>query len=561
MSQYDRLLLDNSEQMMLLVDPANLGIIAVNQTALQTLGYTEEALLTRTITDVEGALQDVFYWEEARNGQFQEIAAQEGLYLRADGSPLEVRKSVRIVTDEGRSLLLVQAGKLRDEHQAKDDLAQILSQLRATLESTGSGILVIDSKGRIANMNHLFSQLWKIPDSLLQAGDDAAILDFVASSTVDKDALRRRLDEIIDSKQSNEILELRDGRVFESRSHPQYLSDRVVGRVFSFDDITELKLAERALRESRDQLEAKVLSRTADLQSANTALRAEHARQEELINKLAEAHTQLLQSEKMASIGQLAAGVAHEINNPVGFVSSNVSTLQHYVESLFQLITAYEQGETELSETTRAAIAELKQQVDLAYLRDDVQQLMKESADGLQRVRQIVQDLKSFSHVSATAMEEADIEAGLDSTLNVVWNELKYKAEVVKEYGHVPAVRCIPSQLNQVFMNLLVNAAHAINERGRITLRTNADEHWVWVEVEDTGSGIKPEHLDRIFDPFFTTKPVGKGTGLGLSLSYQIAQKHGGRIEVKSEIGKGSTFRVMVPRVAGGDEDATQPVD
>jgi PAS domain S-box-containing protein len=560
MSKYDRLLLDNSEQMMLLVDPASLNIIAVNQTATLTLGYSENELLVRSITDVEGALQDIFYWEGARKGEFQEIAAQEGLYLRADGRPMEVRKSVRVLQDEGKPLLLIQAVSLRNEHKAEETLAQTLSQLRATLEATGNGVLVIDWKGRIANMNHLFSKLWAIPDTLLQSGDDAAILDFVVASTVDQDGIRRRLNDIVDGNETKDTFELHDGRVFESRSHPQYLGDRVVGRVFSFDDITELKRTERALRESRDHLEAKVTARTADLQAANTALRAERARQEELIKKLAEAHTQLLQSEKMASIGQLAAGVAHEINNPVGFVSSNVGTLEHYLDDLFKVIAAYEEVEAELSETSRAAVNETKKQVDLAYLRDDVGQLMKESADGLHRVRQIVQDLKNFSHVDATEMVDANIEAGLDSTLNVVWNELKYKAEVVKEYGHIPSVRCIPSQLNQVFMNFLVNAAHAIDGHGKITLRTNADDKWVWVEVEDTGSGIKPEHLDRIFDPFFTTKPVGQGTGLGLSLAYQIVQKHNGRIDVKSEVGKGSTFRVLVPRVSGGDEEAARSI-
>lgn len=557
MSRHERVMLDNSEQMLLLVDPASLVIIAVNGTALQMLGYAEAELLSRTITDVEGSLQDVFYWEDAHNGQLQEIAAQEGLYLRADGSPLDVMKSVRIVSDEGKSLLLVQARYRRDLSREKDDLAQTLSQLRATLEATGSGILVVDWKGRIANMNHLFSKLWGIPDTLLQGGNDTAILDFVMACTNDPEACRRRLSEIIDTQHTTDTIELRDGRVFESRSRPQFLGDRIVGRVFSFDDITELKRVERALRESRDQLEAKVAARTADLQSANTALLAEHTRQEELIKKLADAHTQLLQSEKMASIGQLAAGVAHEINNPVGFVSSNVGTLQHYINDLFRIIAAYEQAEAELSAPTRATVAELKKQIDLAYLRDDIKDLMKESADGLQRVRQIVQDLKSFSHVGTTAMEMADLEAGLDSTLNVVWNELKYKAEVVKEYGHIPPIRCIPSQLNQVFMNFLVNAAHAIEEHGRITLRTAADEQWVWVEIEDTGSGIKREHLDRIFDPFFTTKPVGRGTGLGLSLSYQIVQRHGGQIEVDSEPGKGSIFRVRLPRTSSGDDAAT----
>ena len=557
MSHYERLMLDNSEQILLLVDPADLAIVAANGTAWQTLGYSEAELLARTITDVEGSLQDIFYWEDAHNGQLQEIAAQEGLYLRADGGTLDVMKSVRIVADEGKSLLLVQARYRRDLSREKDDLAQTLSQLRATLEATGSGILVVDWKGRIANMNHLFSKLWGIPSTLLQAGDDAAILDFVMAGTQDPEACRRRLSEIIDTKHTTDIIELRDGRVFESRSRPQYLGDRIVGRVFSFDDITELKRAEHALRESRDQLEAKVAARTADLQSANTALLAERARQEELIKKLAEAHTQLLQSEKMASIGQLAAGVAHEINNPVGFVSSNIGTLQHYIGDLFDIIAAYERTEAELSGATRATIAGLKKKIDLAYVRDDIKDLMRESADGLQRVRQIVQDLRSFSHVGATAMEMADLEAELDTTLNVVWNELKYKAEVVKEYGHIPPVRCIPSQLNQVFMNFLVNAAHAIAEHGRITLRTGTDAQWAWVEVEDTGTGIKPEHLDRIFDPFFTTKPVGQGTGLGLSLSYQIAQRHGGRIEVKSEPGKGSAFRIVLPRSADGDAATT----
>jgi len=132
----------------------------------------------------------------------------------------------------------------------------------------------------------------------------------------------------------------------------------------------------------------------------------------------------------------------------------------------------------------------------------------------------------------------------------VVWNEIKYKADVVKEYGQIPSIECFPSQLNQVFMNLLINAAHAIEERGRITVRTGHDEEHVWVEVEDTGKGIQPEHLSRIFEPFFTTKPVGKGTGLGLSLSYGIVQKHGGLIEVKSELGIGTVFKVLLPQHA-----------
>jgi PAS domain S-box-containing protein len=326
---------------------------------------------------------------------------------------------------------------------------------------------------------------------------------------------------------------------------------RFIGSIAMLTDITERKRAEDDLRKSYDELENKVIERTADLQTANTSLKAEKARQEELIRKLAEAHSQLLQSEKMASIGQLAAGVAHEINNPIGFVDSNLGTLKLYVGNLLMALSVYEKNEAEMTVETQAVLAILKEKIDLVYLREDVANLLSESVDGLQRVKRIVQDLKDFSHVDESEKQSANLELGLDSTLNVIWNELKYKAKVVKEYAGIPNIMCMPAQLNQVFMNLLMNAGQAIEDKGTITIRTGQQGKNVWVEVEDTGKGIKPEHLERIFDPFFTTKPVGKGTGLGLSLSYGIIQKHGGRIEVKSEVGSGAVFRVLLPLDCG----------
>jgi PAS domain S-box-containing protein len=273
-----------------------------------------------------------------------------------------------------------------------------------------------------------------------------------------------------------------------------------------------------------------------------------------LNKRLEEAHNQLLQSEKMASIGQLAAGIAHELNNPIGFVHSNLGTLEGYLRDVMEIIDAYdkaaaEQGAAAGGESPQcAAIHRLKEDRDFSFIRQDIVQLMAESREGLSRVRKIVQDLKSFSHVSEQDWQWADLHQGLDSTLNIVWNELKYKCQVVKEYGDLPKVHCLISQLNQVFMNLLVNAGHAIEKQGMITLRTSlrgAGE--VCIEVIDTGKGIAPEHLSRVFEPFFTTKPVGKGTGLGLSLSYGIINKHHGRIEVDSQVGVGTTFRVILP--------------
>jgi len=281
------------------------------------------------------------------------------------------------------------------------------------------------------------------------------------------------------------------------------------------------------------------------------ALQAKGVEQQRLIAELSSAHEQLLQAEKMASIGQLAAGIAHEINNPVGFVNSNMGALKNYVGTLLGLIEQYEQAAAPHA-ALAARLAALRDAADLAFLKDDVTDLVRESMDGLKRVKDIVQALKDFSHVGETEWVVADLHQGLDSTLNIVGNELRYKARVDKRYGALPPVTCLASQLNQVFMNLLVNAAHALSGQGVITLRTGAADGWVWIEIGDDGVGIAPENLKRIFEPFFTTKPVGSGTGLGLSLSYGIVSRHGGRIEVASALGQGTRFTVHLPVLPPG---------
>lgn len=283
----------------------------------------------------------------------------------------------------------------------------------------------------------------------------------------------------------------------------------------------------------------------------------------ELNRKLAQAQNQLLQSEKMATIGQLAAGVAHELNNPIGFVQSNLGTLSAYVDDLLEIVDCGAKSvEKHGDAATAKAYRELAAKKDLAFLREDVGQLLAESKDGADRVRRIVQNLKDFSHVSDDEWTWADLHKGLDSTLNIVWNEIKYKAEVEKRYTALPEVFCVPSQLNQVFMNLLVNAAQAIEGKGKIIIASGlvageeappaaaavADQgQAVWIEISDTGKGIPAENLVRVFDPFFTTKPVGQGTGLGLSLAWSIIQKHHGSLTVDSTVGVGTTFRITLP--------------
>jgi len=305
------------------------------------------------------------------------------------------------------------------------------------------------------------------------------------------------------------------------------------GAVISHVNITTRKLAEEGLRKEKTEVES-------------------------LLSKVERMQSQLVQTEKMASIGQLAAGVAHEINNPVGYVSSNISSLKKYIGDLFEVISVYESAEAQLHNSkVLEKIKQIKADLDLTFLKEDIYDLLKESEEGVFRVKKIVEDLKDFSHVDESDWQLVDIHAGLNSTLNIVNNEIKYKAEVSKDYGEMPKIECMPSRLNQVFMNLLVNAAHAIDQKGKISLRTGvSDDQWVWVEISDTGKGISRENVSRIFDPFFTTKPIGKGTGLGLSLSYGIIEKHGGKIEVSSELGIGTVFKIILPirqeKIKGG---------
>ncbi len=279
---------------------------------------------------------------------------------------------------------------------------------------------------------------------------------------------------------------------------------------------------------------------------------------------------QILQSDKMAAIGQLAAGIAHEINNPVGFVSSNLKTLTDYQMNLGQMISEYRNFIDHLSQAKStglddseidnltASLQTKETELDISFILEDIPNLIRESCEGLDRIKQIVLDLKNFSHPGEDVLKLADINHNLDSTLNIVWNELKYKATIIKDYGELPQVNCYPQQINQVFMNLLVNAAHAIENKGEIHITTRQSGNHVEIAISDTGQGIAAENLPRIFDPFFTTKAVGKGTGLGLNVSHNIVKKHHGVIDVSSEPGKGTTFTVRLP-ITGPFSDNPPP--
>ncbi len=316
---------------------------------------------------------------------------------------------------------------------------------------------------------------------------------------------------------------------------------------------------EHRRREEIVQLNRRLEQTLSELHSKNETL-------EKTLSRLKETQSQMIQSEKMASIGQLAAGIAHEINNPVGFVSSNLNTLSGYIDDLKAILSEYRAilrqaaaSGVPIPGIDRALNTEADREVD--FILEDLPQLVRESREGLDRIRKIVIDLKDFAHPGEDTLKLSDLNQNIDSTLNIVWNEIKYKAVVHKDYGDIPQIHCYPQQLNQVFMNLLVNAAQAISDKGEIHIATRAQGDMVIVTISDTGCGIPPEHIHRIFDPFFTTKEVGKGTGLGLNVAYNVIRKHKGTITVESTPGKGTTFTVRLP-INGPDTqtgDAHEP--
>jgi signal transduction histidine kinase len=334
----------------------------------------------------------------------------------------------------------------------------------------------------------------------------------------------------------------------------------------AFEEQRLLSAALQRERTARQQAEELLESKSRELYHSSQELLLRIREADERHEESARAHRQLLQaqsqlvhSEKMASIGQLAAGIAHEINNPLAFVTSNLGTLREYAQTLTALIAAHRQALEALSTRAPELAQSLQEQIEsicpeseFRILSEDIFATIDESRDGAQRIADIVVGLRNFSRVDDAEMSQLDLNEALEATLRIAWNEIKYKCEVIKDYAPLPPIPCRGGQINQVFLNLLINAAQAIEERGLITITTRVQDGFVTVAVADTGKGIVPELQSRIFDPFFTTKEIGKGTGLGLSISHAIIAKHGGRIQVQSEPGHGACFTLFLPIAAHG---------
>jgi two-component system NtrC family sensor kinase len=437
----------------------------------------------------------------------------EGIIMGAIETLLDITER-KLAEDEQRKLSVELATSRETLHKQNKELNKMFKQMEkakkeweSTLDCVSDLMLMCDTWGKIRRCNLPVTELTGLSFDEILGKNWMSLLIGIGIQVVDFDG------------QHGNLLDLKSGRSFEM-------------------NVSQIKQPESPLQNG-----------TVISIHDTTIMKAMNSKLEEAYSELQHTQSQILQQEKMASIGQLAAGVAHEINNPMGFISSNLTSLGKYMEKISSFNAALmEVLQSKGDPETLTVLNELRKKMKIDYILGDIGGLLDESRDGADRVRRIVQDLKSFSHVDETECKAFSVNECLTSTLNMARNEIKYVAEVEEELEpDLPLLNCYPQQLNQVFMNILVNAGHAIEGHGKIKIKSEHLADDIVIRISDTGKGIPSENLTRIFEPFFTTKEVGKGTGLGLSISYDIIKKHGGVMNVESEVGVGTTFIIRLP--------------
>jgi len=546
-----RTILESIEEGYYEVDLAG-NMTFVNDSTCQIYGYPREELIgmnNRCYTSKETAkkvfqvFNEVYRTGKSNKGNDYEI-------IRKDGTKRHITSSVTLMKDSSDKTIGFRGitQDITERKKTEEILRQSEEKYRQILENMEEGYFEVDLAGNYTFVNNAECRnLGYTKEELIgmnnrQYQDEATVKKmYLLFNTLYKtgEPIKVLDVEIIQKDGTKKFNEISVSLIRDSKGEKIGFSG--VSR-----DITERKRAEDALKKSREEL----IKKNQELEESRKNIQITLERLGAAYEELKTTQAKILQQEKMASIGQLAAGVAHEINNPMAFIASNLGTLDKYIRRLKDFIQAQSEAIKSLKATEVIKQLEKKRkELKFDYTINDIDLLVKESIDGSERVQKIVRELNLFSRVTDEEYKDANINECMESSINIVGNELKHKATLHKDYGNLPSTKCYPQKLNQVFINLLINAIQAIEEKGKIKIKTWEKDGSIWVTVSDTGCGIPRENQSKIFEPFFTTKEAGKGTGLGLSISYEIMQRHKGEISFESKEGKGTTFTIRIPVV------------
>ncbi len=510
----------------------------VNDAWAQFTGSKREDILEKVVSDYiskEDLKKILLAFETYTSGD--KTFSLEYSLRRNDGVFRHILDFVQpMVDDEGGGHGFIGTGMdVTDQIITQAALIEGESRYRSLYENIPIGVYRLSPEGKILMMNPFLIRMlgYKAEDELLiqyakteNEDEPGSIEDFI-----------HLLDEAGEIQSYETVLMDRNGKPIYVRQNARTIRGPH-GEMIYIEGVIENRTAQRIFEEQRKTFERELLAQ-------NEALK-------DSIRKIQNMQLHLIQSDKLASIGQLSAGIAHEINNPLSYLTSNLNRLGEYFHDLLEILQSWQELGAHVKDTQEGNncfqhIRELEQSLDIQFIINDAEILLKNSQEGVIRIRDIVEKIRGFSRMGNDAAGEVDMNRLLEEVLILLKNELKYKVQIEKRYEQIPCIWGNSGEIQHVFINLILNAMHAIPDKGTITIRTSSDERFVYTEITDTGCGIPDEHLHKIFDPFFTTRPVGKGTGLGLWISMNIIQKHKGTIDVQSVLGKGSIFKVTLP--------------
>ncbi|WP_428939288.1 PAS domain S-box protein [Fontivita pretiosa] len=535
--QRHRAVIEQASEGIILTDADSRRIIEANPAIARLLGYTLDQLVGRLIYDLIADTREGIDARIARVLESKVPLVGERPFRRRDGSVVTVESSAVVVEWSGRRVICTVVRDITERKRAEEALRQSEQRTRQIVETAHDAFVSIDASGYITGWNAQAEATfgWRRQEAIGRELAETIV------PPQHRQAHRQGLKRFLAGGEGHllnrriEITALhRDGHEFpvELSISPLRIGDTVQFNAF-IHDITHRRQAQQLLEQKNRELEQAVQS------------------EREAIEKLKATQSALVQAEKLAALGQMVAGVAHEINNPLSFVANNVAVLQRDLAAMRKLLELYRAQDALLAAHNPAVAAEaceLARRIDLDYTLSNLDDLLVRSREGLRRIQQIVGDLRDFARLDQNQLQEADLNAGIESTVNIIQGlARKRQVRIELMLGQIPPVTCYPAKINQVVMNLLSNAIDACKPGDVVTVATRTEDEQALIEVADTGCGIDPSIRARIFDPFFTTKPIGQGTGLGLSISYGIVQDHSGRIEVESEPGRGSKFVVYLP--------------